>query len=99
MARASVARSPAFMPRARSEGLRVRAAIGSLLPVLGRALRLLSVVRQPDDQPAFVFMARCSGAREREQLLARLDAAARPAGMFAILRAGRLVGIRLVDRD
>src|SRR5450759_2378564 len=95
MARANVARSPARMPRARSEGLSVRAAIG--LPLV-TALRAWCVV-EPDRQPAVGFPLRRRGAREREQLLARLDAARRPAGMLALGGAGRLVGVVFVDGD
>src|SRR5476651_2033246 len=64
------------------------------IPPLLAALGARRVV-EPDREPAVDFPLRRRGAREREQLLARLDAARRPAGMLAIGGAGRLVGVIL----
>ena len=50
-------------------------------------------------RPPPVFLFRRGGAREGEQLLARLDAAGGAAGVLAIGRARRCVGVVLVDGD
>src|ERR1700688_1932854 len=71
----------------------------ALAPTLGRTFRLLRAVGQPDCEAAFVLLPRRGGARKREQLLARLDAAGRPAIMLAIGGAGGLIGVRLVPRQ
>src|SRR6185437_1715770 len=86
MARASVARSPALMPAASAEDLTVRTAIS-----------LAALVAEPDREPAIGFLFRRGGAREREELLARFDAAGNAAGMLALRVARGEVGIVLVD--
>src|ERR1700690_301468 len=55
------------------------------IPPLLTALRARRVV-EPDREPAVGFPLRRRGAREREELLARLDAAGRTAGMLAFGR-------------
>src|SRR5664279_279730 len=93
MARASVARSPARMPRPRLELGCGRDAI------LLAAPRSVGAVHQPDGEAAVAFPPRCSGASEGEQLVARLDAA-RTVVLYAFAAksgAGRSVGVVLVD--
>src|SRR6185437_9672634 len=100
MARARVARSPARMPRARSEDACAgRVAIALFAARSGTARLFVRRIRQPDREAAVVVPLRLRCPREGEKLLARLDAAAGFVHVLAVGGAGLFVGIRFVDGD
>src|SRR5262249_10627664 len=92
IARASVARSPARMPRTRSEGGRVREAIG--VP----SAEIRTYHRSGEAPDHLHSLPRVGGARKCDQFLTRCDPAIRLVHLPAVALARGEVSIVLVNR-